>query len=283
MDIPKIIADLVGRLNPTPKVHPVTGGNPHETMTAVHKDYHLSTHNGETLVRADHSFGDLKDMAAWLNREATVGRWNSSDSVVLVGDTRINALADADEQISPAATCPLTAHPYWMRWLHIEQAGWINTGDLLEALREVEPTFGTDTVRVDGEPCEVDAGPGILAGLRSISVSDSGGVDVERDGGGMAVASTRTGKTTVRQELRERWPLVLPVFGCAEDVTAPIEAVVSWRYDKSAEDMMWRIRLPLASIARRKARIMLADRLREAMPGVMVGVGEVKTRSGRLK
>ena len=283
MDLPGILNNILSRILPTPALTPVLLADGHRMAHAVHKEYTVTVEEGPRVPRPAHAFLSVEDLAAWVDREIDLGRWVAQDASVLVSAKDITATASGYDYLTARATCQLTPHPYWRRWAVLVGAQWMGTEALLEALREVEPTFGADLVEVRGERREVPMGPAVIAGLRSLSVGDSGEVTVERDGGGMARAVAKGAKVHTSQEIRERWPLRLPVYDCAQDLLVDVEALVSWRYDREAGDLVWRVRVPLAEMAERQAREMIVERLRGMLPSaVMVGVGTPAVRGERL-
>ncbi|HLD90199.1 MAG TPA: hypothetical protein VI911_04165 [Patescibacteria group bacterium] len=283
MDFSGILGGILGRILPTPTIQPVLLADGHRKAHVAHKDYQIVLEEGPRVPRPAHAFLSVEDLAAWVDREIDLGRWVAQDVSVLVSAASIEATASGYDHLTARAACGLSIHPYWRRWMALAAGQWSTTEALLEALREVEPTFGADLVDVRGEVRPVPVGPAIIHGLRSLSVGDSGEVTVERDAGGMARAIAKGAKTTTSQEIRERWPIEMPVYDCAQDLTVKVEALVSWRYDREASDLVWRVRIPLAEMASRQAREMIVERLRGMLPdAVVVGTGTPAVRADRL-
>lgn len=282
MDIQAILGAIVSRLNPTPEVQPVALAGGYGAVVVAHKDYQIVAQPGPKKPGPDHRFADLEDLARWLLREDGEGRWFPADATILVGQTSVQACVDDYTQHPATACCPLGLHPYWQAWANLAARGYVASSDLLEALREIEPSFAPEVVTVDGSRQEIPGGGRILAALRSLSVGDESGASVERDAGGMARVQARSGKVTTSSTIPERWTLRLPAFDAAPDLVVDLEALVSWRHDRDAGDLVFRVRLPLAPIALREARQLVVGRLRELLEGWSVGAGEIHLAAPRL-
>lgn len=278
------IRGIVALLSPTPKADVVTTNDINGKRVVVHhKDFNVSIFEGDRYDNPAHTFTSIEDFAAWLNREANEERFEPNVVDVLVGERGIVATEDSRSQQAAQVCCALDAHPLWSAWKSIAAGGWMKSGDLFEHLRLVEDTFGNDMQRVDGKLEPVAAGPAIMASMRTVSASKSGDMSIERDAGGMARLMAKNSKTTISNELRERWPLSVPVFDAAADIVVDCEAVVSWRMTKDDDELMFRVRLPAIAMVEREARQRVVEALREMAPAYTIGSGEARLSNGTVK